>query len=286
MNWSGVADMINLYKTNNTSKLSPEQISCMNMVRDLFLKADPVPVSVNKRFESDEQLIEYYGNLEKKYGSDIKLTNAHTIFDKSFIMSPIMKTYADKFYKRRLNLAASHLSDGIKYQMANAVTQNKPIPLIYNDATDEYLRQVYQKTDVAPNLQHMIDASSNSKLCMCTDIINNVVEDVLTGSHNGYYVNTCLYPHVRNNVLRFRDNITFLLRSPLTLSTNVYGLLEKKAQEHGQNTTADYSQWGVSRKTNIPIKQSLSEMAFENEALRRGIIQNLNIKYSDIIKKE
>lgn len=277
LNWNTIANMINLYRTNNISKLSPDQINCMNLVRDIFIQADPVPVNIAKRFETDEELIDYYANLEKKYGGNVKLNGAHGIFDKSFIISPIMKAYADKFYKRRLNLAASHLSDVVKYQIANSITQSKPLPLLNNDNVNEYLQMLYQKGDVSVYTENSVN--------VCTDVINRIVEDVLYGEHNGYYINNCLSAKNKTAVHRFRNNLTYLLNSPLTLSTNIFNLIENKALQHGQQKNVDYSSLNIVQQPNIPIQQHLSNMAFENEALRRAKIQELNIKYSDVIKQ-
>lgn len=284
LHWNTVANMINMYRTNNTSKLNPDQIACMNLVRDIFLQADPLPVNATKRFESDEQLIEYYANLEKKYGGTIKLNGSHGIFDKSFVISPIMKAYADKFYKRRLNIAATHLSDVFKYQMSNAITQSKPLPLLNNDTANEYLQMLYHKTEVAPNVQKSIDTKQNERLNVCTNILNNIVEDILFGTHNSYYINTCLSNENKQAVHRFKDNITFLVNTPVTLSTNIFNIIETKALQHGQNKDINYSELYNTPNASTPLGQHLTEMAFENEALRRGKIQELNIKYSDLIK--
>lgn len=286
--WNTIASMINLYRTNNTSQLTPEQISCMNLVRDIFIKADPVPVTAGKRFQTDEQLIEYYANLEKKYSTGAGHKTAAgavgSIFDKSFVISPVMKAYADKFYKRRLGLASSHLSDVVRYQMADAITQNKPLPLVRGESTEEYLRLLHHKTEIAPNVQEGIDRGTDPKLAICSDVINGVVEDVLLGLHNGYYVNTTLYAPIRDLVHRFRDNVTYLLNTPLTLSTNVFGLLETRAVAGGQRENVDYSALASARKVNTPLEESLTNLAFENEALRRGIVQQLNVKYADLPK--
>nr|AUF82003.1 gp41 [Cryptophlebia leucotreta granulovirus] len=283
LSWNTVANMINLYRANNTAKLTPEQIGCMNLVRDLFIKADPVPVNVTKRFQSDTELIEYYANLEKKYGGNLKINeSAHGIFDKSFIISPIMKSYADHFYKRRLNLAASHLSDVFKYQMANAVTQNKPLPMLNNDITNEYMQTLYHKADIAPNVKQVINEGNNDKLKMCSEILNNLVEDILYGTHNGYYINNCLNSKLKTAVHRFRNNITFLVNSPLSLSTNIFNLIENTAIQSGQSKNIDYASLEVTPSNKMPAQQHISELAFENEALRRGKIQELNLKYSNL----
>ncbi|ABC61217.1 GP41 [Choristoneura occidentalis granulovirus] len=276
LNWNTVTNMINLYKSNNTPKLTPDQIACMNLVRDMSIKADPVSVNAGKRFQSDEELIEYYANLEKKYNGKIKLSGAHGIFDKSFVISPIMKAYADKFYKRRLNLASSHLSDVVKYQIANSITQNKPLPILNNNSVNEYLLMLHQKGDVS--------VYKDENIQTCSDIINRIVEDILYGDHNGYYINNCLNSNNRTAVHRFRNNLTFLLNSPLTLSTNIFNLIENKAVQNGQHKDVDYSSLEKINKPSVPIQQHLSEMAFENEALRRSKIQELNIKYADLVQ--
>nr|WPN08719.1 gp41 [Cnaphalocrocis medinalis granulovirus] len=287
LNWSTVANMINYYKTNNVSKLTPDQIECMNLVRDIFVKADPLSVNVTKRFQSDEELVEYYGNLEKQYSGVSSSSNKTTkdIFDQSFITSPIMKTYASKFYKRHLNLAASHLSEVFKYQMATAITQNKPLPLFNIDTTHDYLKTLYHKADMPPNVQQAMVNKSNERLSVCTDVINNVVDDLLYGTHNGYYINTTLYPNVRTAVHRFRHNITHLLNCPLTLSTNIYNLIETKTN---LSKNIDYKplERVEHQNSQIPVQQHLTEMAFENEALRRAKIQEMNIKYANLLNKK
>lgn len=282
LNWNATTNMINLYRGNKTAKLSPEQIACINLMRDLFVKGDPLPVTAGKRFQTDEELKEYYANLEKKFG-EIKLNGAHGIFDRSFVISKIMQSYADKFYERRLNLAASHLSDVILYQMATALTHNKPLPIVHNDAADEYLRMVYHKTDISPNIQELVTNKSNERLSICTGVLNNLVQDILFGTHKGYYINNCLTPETRREVHRFRDNITYLVKAPLTLSTNVYGLIETAALNAGQHQEQNYDAISTPTPANAtPIQQSLTDLAFENEALRRGLIQKLNIKYKNL----
>nr|ANY57486.1 GP41 [Phthorimaea operculella granulovirus] len=279
LSWATVANMINMYRTNNTARLTPEQIACMNLVRDLFIKADPVPVNATKRFESDEQLVEYYANMEKKYGS-IKFNGAHGIFDKSFVISPIMKAYADKFYKRRLNLAATHLSDVVKYQIAHSITQNKPLPLLSTDLSTEYLQTVHSKANIPSNVKQAMESRNNQQLNMCTDIISNVVIDVLTGVHKDYYINTCLTPATRKMVHRFRNNIAFLMN---TNSTNVFNMIEGVALEKGQ-TEIDYSEMEKAiAYNNTNSNAALTQLAFENEALRRAKIQEMNIRYNNLL---
>ncbi|ABQ52038.1 gp41 [Spodoptera litura granulovirus] len=276
-----IQNMIKYYRSNDVSKLSPEDIEFINLIRDMFLHSDPLPVNVAKKFESDEQMIEYYKNLEQKYASSDNGDVSGSIFNKTFIISPIMKAYADKFYKRRLNLASTHLSDVVKYQIANAVTQNKPLPIVQNDVTDEYLKLIHHKANVSPNVAKVKENKTNSRMNMCSEIFDNLVSDVLFGSHNGYYINNCLSPELRHKVYRFRDNITFLVRAPLTLSTNIYNLIEEAAVHHGQSPDKSI----VPPSPVYPqtsAQQSLSELAFENEALRRGLIQQLNVVYDNL----
>nr|AHN92145.1 gp41 [Agrotis segetum granulovirus] len=286
INWNTTAAMINMYRSNNTAKLTPEQIACLNLVRDLFLQAEPLPVSVTKRFETDEELINYYKNLEKKYGGATQLSGGtHGIFDKSFVISPIMKAYADKFYKRRLNVAASHLSDVVKYQMANAVTHSKPLPIVHNDVADEYLNTLKHRSPIAPNVEKLVADRSNQRLNVCNDVFNNLVEDVLFGSHNGYFINSILKNDLKEKVYKFRDNIAYLVNAPLTLSTNVYMLIEKAAINAGHHAADEKMYEEIVSNTahrTTPIQESLTELAFENEALRRGLIQDLNIKYKNL----
>jgi len=142
---------------------------------------------------------------------------------------------------------------------------------------------VYHKTDVSANIQELVDNKSNERLSICTGVLNNLVEDILFGTHKGYYINHCLKPEVRRKVHRFRDNIAYLVKAPLTLSTNVYGLIETAATNAGQHQDENYEAASAPSPANtIPIQQSLTDLAFENEALRRGVIQKLNIKYKNL----
>lgn len=276
--------MIKYYRSNDVSNLSPEDIEFINLIRDMFINADPLPVTATKKFDTDEQLIEHYKNLEKKYqGNNSAKGGPHGIFDKSFVISPVMKAYADKFYKRRLNLAATHLSNVVKYQIATAITQNKPLPIVQNDVTDEYMKLVGHKAVVSPNVKKVVNERTNARLNMCTDVFNSLVADVLLGAHEGYYINNCLSEEMKHKVMKFRDDVAFLVQAPLSMSTNVYELIDEAAKKYGK--PRDASVLKVPHEEYHPqttAQQSMTELAFENEALRRGLIQQLNELYETL----
>lgn len=280
-----VHNMIKYYRSNDVSNLTPEDIELINLIRDMFVHADPLPVTATKKFDTDEQLIEYYKNLEKKYaGNSTGKSGPYGVFDKSFVISPIMKAYADKFYKRRLNLAATHLSNVVKYQIATAITQNRPLPIVQNDVTDEYLKLISHKANVSSNVKKLLHDRGNARLNMCTDVFNNLVADVLSGAHEGYYVNNCLSEEIREKVLKFRDDVAFLVHAPLSKSTNVYALIDDAARKYGKPEHQQQQQQHHDEQHHpqTSIQQSMTEMAFENEALRRGLIQQLNAVYETL----
>lgn len=43
-----VHNMIKYYRSNDVSNLSPEDIELMNLIRDMFINADPLPVTATK----------------------------------------------------------------------------------------------------------------------------------------------------------------------------------------------------------------------------------------------
>lgn len=281
-----VHKMIKYYRSNDVSNLSPDEIELMNVIREVFIRGDPLPVTATKRFETDDQLIEYYKNLEIKYqGNNTGKNGPHGIFDKSFVISPIMKSYADKFYKRRLNLASTHLSNVVKYQMATAITQNKPLPLVQNDVADEYFKLLCHKANVSTNIKQLLNERTNSRLNSCTNLFNNLVDDVLTGAHEGYYVNNCLNDEMKAKVLKFRDDVSFLVQAPLNMSTNVFALIDAAAKKYGKPATevaADHVKRLNSHTAQTSEQLYATELAFENEALRRGLIQQLNSVYETL----
>ncbi|AQQ80378.1 GP41 [Betabaculovirus altermyunipunctae] len=280
-----VHDMIKYYRSNDVSNLGPEDIELMNLIRDMFIHADPLPVTVTKKFENDEQLIEYYKNLEKKYQGNQtgSKPGPYGVFDKAFVISPIMKSYADKFYKRRLNLAATHLSNVIKYQMATAITQSRPLPIVQNDATDEYIKLLSHKAGVSHNVKRLFTERTNARLNMCVDVFNNLVADVLMGAHDGYYINNCLGEEMREKVLKFKDDVAFLMQAPLNMSTNAFALLDAAAVKYGKQPTAHKpAPERTHHEPHTSEQQSMTELAFENEALRRGLIQQLNSVYETL----
>ncbi|AKR17453.1 GP41 [Mocis latipes granulovirus] len=281
-----VQKMIKYYRSNDVSNLSPDEIELINLIRDLFVHADPLSVTATKRFETDEQMMEYYKNLQIKYqGNGTGKNGPHGIFDKSFVISPIMKSYADKFYKRRLNLASAHLSNVLKYQMATAITQNKPLPIVQNDVADEYLKLLCSKSIISANIKQLLHDHSNSRLNSCTNLFDNLVEDVLTGAHEGYFINNCLSEEMKAKVLKFRDDVSFLVQAPLHMSTNVFALIDAAAKKYGKLSTD--TNRVENKRSDSQIAQTsaqlyATELAFENEALRRGLVQELNNVYETL----
>nr|ANY57606.1 PlxyGVORF87 protein [Plutella xylostella granulovirus] len=280
LKWNTITNMINMYRNNDTSNLNAEEIAAINLIRDTFIKADPLPVTVTKRFENDNQLIDYYKNLDKKY-VNAEVDEARSIFNKTFLISPCMKSYADRFYGRRLSVAAAHLSDVLKFQISDALTRSKPIPSLASDVDSDYVKLLYHETQLPANISNAINDGSNKNLKFVRGVFDKLVEDLLTGRYSGYYLKHCLSTGTLNKAMRFRDNITFLLDAPLTLSTDMYSLIERAAAK--RNPERDYS--AALDSVVYPqstLQQMLNYLSFENETLRRDRIQNLNVKYNSI----
>nr|AJA91728.1 GP41 [Adoxophyes orana granulovirus] len=284
LSWNSLVNIINSYRINNTAKLKPEQILCLNTVRDLFLKADPLPVTATKRFENDKELLSYYGNLEKKYPPQNTESGTTGIFDKNFVHSKAFQSYADKFYNRRLNLAAAHLGDVLKYMIAYSITNNKPLPLLNLDSTtNEYLKLLYHKAQAIPDYKE----THTNQMTICTGVFNKLIEDMLYGTHNNYYIEKCLSGDIKQRVLQFKSDINYLLTNePSKIINDVYTPIREKAIHNSLITTTTTNQSVQQQQQHYsPIHQQLSELAFENETLRRNKIQELNVKYSDILNR-
>ncbi|AKR17368.1 GP41 [Urbanus proteus nucleopolyhedrovirus] len=286
-----VSKIITYYRTNDMSQLNPQMISLVNTIRDVCIDTNPIDVNVTKKFDNDENLINYYRRLHKELSTS--QTVADNIFQPSFV-NTVLLSYAQKFYNNgfeqmrntSLEKAAKHLSLSLQYQVAEAVATNAPIPLPFNfQVANNYLILLLQKANIPINIQNLIDERKNPLLNAINDIINNVIEDLFVKGEDYYFY--VLNENNRARITSLKENIGFL--APLSSSANVFEYIAKKATESGKKTSVFSSANFV---TSTPIqkqinnknlndetyrcRQNLTEMAFQNETLRRFILQQMN----------
>ncbi|QEI03674.1 GP41 [Rachiplusia nu nucleopolyhedrovirus] len=284
------------YNTNDMSNLDPQTINLVNTIRNVCIDTQPVNVNVTKRFDSDENLIKHYERLRRELGSS--QINSNNIFQSSFVYSTI-PAYALKFYNRNastLNVesvdrAAQDLGFALKYMIAEAITTNTPIPLPFDQKlANDYMTLLLQRATIPQNIQNAIEASSepNSnrrypRLTMINTIINNVIDDLFGGNGSDYYLFT-LNERNRSRVLSMKRNLSQI--APLSVSRDIFEFIARLSVEKGINANLFESASVVTSGGNTePVKtscqQSLTELAFQNEALRRYIFQQLSYNYNN-----
>ncbi|ACF05352.1 GP41 [Adoxophyes orana nucleopolyhedrovirus] len=293
-----VGKIIRYYRTNDMSQLTPQMLAMINTIRDVCIDSNPIHVNVVKRFDSDENLIKHYTRLRKELGESAISDN---IFQPSFVYS-VLPSYAQKFYNNNaeninsngVSEAARQLGLAVQYQVAEAVTTNIPIPLPFsNQLTNNYMTLLLQRANIPINIQGAVESRKYSGLNMINDIINNVIDDIFAGG--GEYYLYVLNEKNRARVVSLKENIGFL--APLSASTNIFQYMADLATRAGRKPTlfqsatfmttpaTDSHQTASSRKPieKTTCQQSLTELAFQNEALRRFIFQQLSYKHNNQI---
>ncbi|QED40594.1 GP41 [Chrysodeixis includens nucleopolyhedrovirus] len=283
------------YNTNDMSHLDPQAINLVNTIRNVCIETQPVDVNVIKRFDSDENIIKHYERLQRELGS--AKINTGNIFQPSFVYSTI-PAYALKFYNRNassLNVesverAAQNLGFALKYMIAESISTNTPIPLPFDQKlANDYMTLLLQRATIPQNIQNAIETSSNPnssqkypRLLMINTIINNVIDDLFGGNGSDYYLFT-LNERNRSRVLSMKRNISQM--GALSLSTDIFKFIAQLSVDKGINANLFESAAAVTagRSTETvktPCQQSLTELAFQNEALRRFIFQQLSYNYN------
>lgn len=186
-----IGKIIKYYRTNDMSQLTPQMISLVNTIRDVCIESNPVHVNITKRFDSDENLIKYYSRLQKELGGNV--INSE-VFQPSFIYS-VLPSYAQKFYNNggenvnvtSVSEAAKQLSLAFQYQIAEAVTNNIPIPLPFNQQlANNYMTLLLQRATIPTNIQNAVNSRKYPQLNMINDLINSVIEDIFVGGSDYY----------------------------------------------------------------------------------------------------
>ncbi|AXU41524.1 GP41 [Alphabaculovirus altermyunipunctae] len=280
--------IIRYYRSNDMSQLNPQNIALINTIRDICIDVQPLSVNVIKRFDNDEALIKHYTRLRKELGgSDVP----ETIFQPSFVLS-VLPAYAHKFYNAgaenvsgsSVSEAARHLSVALQYQIADAIARNTPIPLPFNyQLTNNYITLLLQRATIPNNIQQAVASRRYNQLNAINDLINNIIDDVFTGKYGNYYYYV-LNEKNRSRIASLKDNIAFL--APLSTSIDIFQYMADQATRGGkkpllfENATFLNVPSTINNKdqNKSSCQESLTELAFQNEALRRYVFQKLSYK--------
>jgi hypothetical protein len=284
-----VNTIVRYYKTNDMSHLTPHMLSLINTIRSVFIDTYPVDVNVTKRFDSDASLIANYKRLQKELG-DKPVTS--DIFKASFLYNTI-PSYAQKFYNKgadhmtagSVEEAARQLGYALQYMIAQAVSTNTPIPLPFDQQlANNYLTLLVQRANIPSNIQDIVNSGNgkhgNNRVHMINMLVNNVIDDLFAGGSDYYlYV---LNETNRSRILSLKENISFM--APLSATTNIFQFIATLATNSGKKPSVFQSAAMLTMPTSKPIiseakttcQQQLTEFGFENEALRRMILQQLS----------
>jgi Structural glycoprotein p40/gp41 conserved region len=285
--------IVRYYRTNDMSHLTPQMLNLVNTIRNVCIETYPVDVNVTKKFDSDKNLIKYYSRLQTELGNK---PISSDIFKASFITNTL-PSYAHKFYNKGANQlnnesveeASKQLSLAVQYQVAQAVATNIPIPLPFdNQLANDYLILLLQKATIPPNIQELLNNQGSNKsfgatrIQMINLLINNVIEDLF--SHGSDYYLYVLNENNRSKILSLKENIGYL--APLSTSSDIFEFIASLATTSGKKPSVFQSaaaltmptQKFTKQPTMSTCQQNLTELAFENEALRRFILQQLSYK--------
>ncbi|USC25928.1 gp41 [Palpita vitrealis nucleopolyhedrovirus] len=289
-----VEKIIRYYRCNDMSELSPVMILFINTIRDMCIDTNPINVNVVKRFETEENMIRHLIRLQKELGQSNaaeSLSSELNIFQPSFVLNSL-PAYAQKFYnggadmlgKNALAEAAKQLSLAVQYMVAEAVTCNTPIPLPFNQQlANNYTTLLLKHATLPPNIQSAVESRRFPHINMINDLINAVIDDLFAGG--GDYYHYVLNEKNRARVMSLKENVAFL--APLSASANIFNYMAELATRAGkqpsmfQNATFLTSAANAVNSPSVHLtksacQDSLTELAFQNETLRRFIFQQIN----------
>ncbi|AVA31157.1 gp41 [Oxyplax ochracea nucleopolyhedrovirus] len=293
-----VEKIIRYYRSNDMSELTPLMIHFINTIRDMCIDTNPVNVNVVKRFQNEETMIRHLARLQKELsqnnGSEL-LSSETNIFQPSFVINTL-PAYAQKFYnggndvlgKSALNETAKQLSLAVQYMVAEAVTSNVPIPLPFNQQlANNYITLLLKRATLPSNIQSAVESKRFAHINMINDLINSVIDDIFAGG--GDYYNYVLNEKNRARVAGLKENVAFL--APLSASANIFNYIAELATRAGKRpsmfqnaayltSAANVINSPANHLTKTACQESLTELAFQNESLRRFIFQQINFKQS------
>ncbi|AUV65359.1 GP41 [Alphabaculovirus myunipunctae] len=289
-----VVKTVRYYRTNDMSHLTPQQIDLITTIRHICIDTYPVDANATKRFESDTSIMNNYKRLQKELG-DKPVTS--DIFKSSFVYSAL-PSYAQKFYNKgadhmssgSVEQAAKHLGYAVQYMVAQAVSNNTPIPFPFEQQlANDYLTLLLQRATIPQNIQDIINNNSgggklygNSRVLLINQLVNNVIDDLFAGGSDYYLY--MLNETNRSRILSMKENISYM--APLSATTDIFKFIATLATNSGKKPSVFQSASILTMPSRAPVvseeknkcQQQLTELAFENEALRRFILQQLNYK--------
>nr|AFS51952.1 DekiORF74 [Dendrolimus kikuchii nucleopolyhedrovirus] len=295
-----VQKIIRYYRCNDMSELSPLMIHFINTIRDMCIDTNPINVNVVKRFESEESMIRHLMQLQKELnqggGGNESPFIDNNIFQPSFVLNSL-PAYAQKFYngganvlgRDTLNEAAKQLGLAVQYMVAEAVTCNIPIPLPFNQQlANNYMTLLLKRATLPPNVQSAVESRRFQHINMINDLINSVIDDIFAGG--GDYYHYVLNEKNRARVIGLKENIGFL--APLSASANIFNYVAELATRAGKRpsmfqnaafltSAANAVNSPLTHLTKSACQESLTELAFQNETLRRFIFQQINYNGKD-----
>jgi hypothetical protein len=289
-----VNKIIKYYRSNDVSELSPLMIHFINTIRDMCIETNPVHVNVVKRFDSDETMIRHYMRLQKdvsEMNAAETLSSDHIIFQPSFVLNSL-PAYAQKFYnsgrdnlaKDSLNESAKQLSLAVQYMVAEAVANNIPIPLPFNQQlANNYMTLLLKHATLPANIQNAVESRRFPHINMINELINSAIDDIFAGG--GDYYHYLLNESNRARVISLKENLGFL--APLSASADIFKYIAELATRAGKRPSMFQSATFLSNAaiaisspaahlSKSACQESLTQLAFENETLRRFIFQQLN----------
>ncbi|AIU41307.1 gp41 [Sucra jujuba nucleopolyhedrovirus] len=288
--------IIRYFRTNDYSGFDNETKLLVNTIRDICIDTTPLDVNVVKRFDSDENLMRHYERLVAEGGGFAVPQN---IFVQSFI-DHVLPSYAQKFYNKggltvsdsSKSEAARQLSLAVQYQVAQAVTSSVPIPLPLNQQlANNYMTLLLKQAQIPPNIQQAVQSRKYYQLNNINDLINTVIDNIFAGESDYYYY--VLNDKNRARIMSLKENLAYL--GALSETNNIFEFIADMATRKGKQPGLFREVYNITTSTKKPIntlnasnanvesihenyRRSLTEMAFQNEALRRFIFQQLSYK--------
>lgn len=275
-------NVVEYYQSNDLSTLTPEEIKLAKLMERSFNRSVPATVSVNKVFDKDENLIEHYRGLLRGRGP---FEGESSIFSASFMSSPALVAYARKFYRNDVSQAAKRLGENLKYELADAAARDRPLPHVpFDTLMDNYLRLLVTQSKIPPNVDNAIALrkSQFDHLNLFRAVVNKMVEDIFTGSDYFYY-NSLLNDTNKSLIAGLRNNMAHVTSSVKSL--NIFQAMAVIATQSGRvpKQGIDIPELNNLTQRSNPLadeppthcQTQLTELAFQNEALRRTIFQEI-----------
>lgn len=282
-----VAKILDAINNNDFYKLSPENIDFMNSVMYLCNNNVNANFNVSKKFDTEAKLISHIKSLREKEG---QILDNQNVFKPEFAVSKTVVQYANRFYRGNINNAVKNISNSLKYMLANAVVRDSPLPTPLTNVAYTYLHLLVNKAKIPLNMltyvrtegKDTINPKPYSVISVINEIINNVIDDIFTGKHYNYYFVT-LNDDNKALIQSFKDNIRYLTKSSIK-PMNIFEYIATEATKAGKKDAAALTEDGKHPVPQNRCQESLTELAFQNQALLSYMFQNIN--YSNNKKRK